>query len=85
MRILDQKSWAWTLYELQPDRLVLAVMCGSVALFEMNIPLDEVDLAQYRQTGHEYIEALAGKVMLSPKQFQTRHIHLDTPESGQTP
>lgn len=40
MNEIERQSNAWVIYELdEPYRLVLSVLCGSVALYELNIEL----------------------------------------------
>lgn len=77
MNAIPLLSNAWVLYELeQPYRLVLSVLCGGVALYELNIELTHEEREEYMAAGAVVLEALADKVRTQPHRFQSHHVKL---------
>lgn len=40
---IRQKSWNYTLYKSDNGALILSVVCGGSAMYELNIPVDNAD------------------------------------------
>ena len=83
MNVIALQSNAWVLYELeQPYRLVLSVLCGGVALYELNIELTHEEREEYMVAGAVVLEALADKVRTHPQRFQSRHVKVTSNDPG---
>lgn len=54
--------------------LLISVVCGTVALFDRNIRLSEVEKKYYEQNGIAYLDKLASDISHSPEKYQDRHI-----------
>lgn len=77
MNEIERQSHAWVLYELdEPYRLVLSVLCGTVALYELNIELTPEEREEYMVAGTVSLEVLADKVRTHPNRYQSRHVQL---------
>ena len=55
------------------DKMILSVLCSSVALFSVNIELNDSEKEGFEKFGESYINDLAKKVRRVPSVFQTRH------------
>lgn len=71
MHVIDEASWSWLLYA-QGERRVLAVLCGSVALYELAIELDSQECARIALDRVE-IERLAREIAGAPLHYWSRH------------
>lgn len=77
MNEIERQSNAWVLYELdEPYRLVLSVLCGSVALYQLNIELTPEEREEYMVAGTVSVEVIADKVRSCPNRYKSRHIQL---------
>jgi hypothetical protein len=74
---VDNEGW----YSLLEDEngLLLAVMCGGIAMYEMKIRLTAEEFASYRELGKSYLDELARSVAYSPDRFRDRSIETWTP------
>lgn len=72
MKEVIKKNWEYTLFEVE-DKMILSVLCGSVALFTVNIKLNESEKESFEKFGESYIDDLAEKVRTDPSDFQIRH------------
>ena len=72
MKEIIKKNWEYTLFE-KKDKMILSVLCGSVALFTVNIKLNESEKESFEKFGESYIDDLAEKVRTDPSDFQIRH------------
>lgn len=72
MKVVIKKNWEYTLFE-KKDRMILSVLGGSVALFTVNIELNESEKKGFEKFGESYIDHLAEKIRTVPSDFQTRH------------
>lgn len=68
---LIRKDWDYTLYET-PEGLLLSVLAGTVALFEVEILLSQEEYAQYQLLGFSYLDRLANEVRSEPEKYQNR-------------
>ena len=73
MHVVDEATWSWMLLA-EGEEHVLSVICGTVAVYEIEFALDAEELAAYRRQGRPYIEKLADRVIISPSTFKARHI-----------
>lgn len=72
--VIAERRWAWMLYE-DDGRLVLCVVCGSVALYELAIELRADEVESYRAGGDAAVDQLARQVSDEPRKYWTRRIH----------
>ena len=70
MKVIDQKSWSWTLYQ-RNDEYILSVLCGSVAMYGREIVLNANETAEYLL--HE-IDEIAKRVTYEPSKYRSRKI-----------
>ena len=68
-----QKRWAYTLHRLKDGRVVLSVLCGSAAMFELNIPLDD-EAAAKAIVDQSFLEEYANNIRNNPEQYAPRSI-----------
>lgn len=61
MEILINESWNYQLVKNQ-DKYVLSVMCGSVALYEVEKELTDAQIKEYNEKGKAYIDELVGMI-----------------------
>ena len=67
------KPWDYRFFERNKNHY-LFVMCGSVAVFEINIELNENEKLMYEKLGVEYISELAKNIQFSPSSFSYRSL-----------
>jgi hypothetical protein len=72
-KVVD-KAWSYTLYEAY-DKYVLSVLCGGVAMYELNIPL-ELDEGVRAISDSAYLDALASEIRDNPHRFAPRSIKI---------
>jgi hypothetical protein len=76
MKELIKESWSHILYE-KDGELILSVICGGVALFDVNIVLNEEERSTFEKHGQDYINTLAGDIRSHPSKFAERNIRID--------
>ena len=54
--------------------MFLSVVCGTVALYEIEFALNPEEIEGYAREGRAYLERLADRVMGTPGAFQARNI-----------
>ena len=59
------------------EKLVFSVICGSVAIFEINIFLNKEEIKNYNARGEEYLKELALHIRNNPKSYNDRYVDLD--------
>jgi hypothetical protein len=70
-----EKPWAYTLYQIEERGFVLSVLCGDVAMYQLNIPLDQ-------ETGSKaiaddiFLEEYANDVRDNPARYADRCIKI---------
>lgn len=72
MKELINKPWSYTFFE-DDNKYFLSVLCGSSALFEINLILEEEETALYNTFGEDYIESLAINVKEDPSKYSDRN------------
>ncbi len=75
MKKIIDRQWDYTLFE-KNDELILSTVCGSVGIFEINIPLTTDEIDEYNQKGEKYIEILARKIQRTPSEYKIRHVEI---------
>lgn len=67
-----EKKWTYTLYGSEIGH-ILSVVCGDVALYELNIPLSP-DEAIKLLADNEYLDRLATDIANNPQKFAWKSI-----------
>ncbi|MDI9866837.1 hypothetical protein [Flectobacillus longus] len=67
------KPWNYKFIE-RNTQYFLFVMCGGVAVFEINIQLNDEETLLYKNLGTEYIDQLAKKIQYSPSLYSSRNL-----------
>ncbi|MET7030094.1 hypothetical protein [Sediminicola luteus] len=67
-----EKNWEYTLYE-NDGAFILSVICGSVALYTINVELNELEKNTFFELGNSFIEDFAEKIRQNPSFFKNRH------------
>jgi hypothetical protein len=65
---LAHEAWTYTLYRLEKGGVVLSVLCGGAALYELNIPLDD-DTAARAIADQKFLEAYASEIRSNPDEY----------------
>lgn len=73
MKELLKKDWQYILFEDDGD-LLLKVICGSIAIFELNIKLNDLEKTNFQLLGEEYIDKLANEISSNYPKYQSRSI-----------
>lgn len=81
MRALIHSGWDYTLFE-DGDSLILSVPSGGVAIFEVNVALNDEETTAFRAQGIEGLRALIEQMRQSPRSFQRRQIELPRAPRG---
>lgn len=72
---IAEKRWAYTLYKLSDGSIVLSVLCGGAAMFELNIPLDAED-AEKAVLDEKFVEEYASSIRTNPERYAHRSISI---------
>ena len=70
MKELLKEAWSFTLYEDDKGKLLLEVMIGSLAMYELKYELPPEDVAAYREEGAGYIKRLVRDIQENPSNYQ---------------
>ena len=73
MTEIINKPWDYRFFE-KNMKYYLFVMCGSVAVFEINIELNQDEIQLYKNLGNVYIDELAKKIQFSPSSYAERNL-----------
>jgi hypothetical protein len=71
---LAEKRWTYTLYR-SDHSYVLSVVCGSVGLFELNIPLSDADGTKALED-KGFLEQLVAEIADDPKKYSSQSISI---------
>ena len=74
MKEIAKKDWEYTLVQDNDGAYVLAVVCGTIAVYTLEIRLNASETAEYLKKGIKYLEGLVNQVRSSPASFQDRAI-----------
>ena len=72
---IAKKDWAYTLYKSE-DNYILSVVCGDVAIYELNIQLNDYEINRYMEN-QEYLEEIASEITTNPRKYSPRGIILE--------
>ena len=73
MQILLEDHYFYTLYQ-DTNRLLLSVVCGTVAVFDVTIQLTEAETKDFYEKGQSFIVSLAYQVLDNPDSFLSRKV-----------
>ena len=73
MNVLAQDRWSFTL-EDHGDRLLLVVVCGTVAVHDVVLELSDDEQAAWSTDGVVAIRALAARVQARPQAYLARSV-----------
>ena len=77
LEVLLKVSWTFVLFTYG-HRYFLSVVCGSVALYNVNIELSAEEIDLYRREGEDGIAKLAREVFNNPSMYEARKIEIPT-------
>lgn len=77
MKDIFKKEWDYTLYE-NGEKLILSVVCGSVAIYLVNLELNKSEVNSYKKNGLVFIAQFADKIREKPSMFKERHKELSS-------
>ena len=77
MKEILKKSWNYTLFE-NNEFYFLCVVCGGVAMFEINIKLTQDEKTEYEKSGESFIDNLARDIQNYPSKYAERNTKLPT-------
>jgi hypothetical protein len=72
---IAEKPWAYTLYKLEDGTIVLSVLCGGAAMYELNIPLD-CDTASKAIADDVFLGKYADDIRYHPERYADRNIQI---------
>ena len=73
MNTIISKSWQYSLHK-EGEKLLLSVVCGTVAIFTVTIELSEQEKNLFLEKGERYIDELAAEITYNPEAFMTRNV-----------
>ncbi len=74
-RTILEEPWSFSFWEEPDGALVLEVLCGTVAIFEVAVCFTEEQRAAYAREGEGFVRALARRVADAPASFRTPQPH----------
>lgn len=72
---LAEKQWAYTLYRVDDGTIVLSVLCGGPAMYELNIPLDQ-DTASQVIADEVFLGKCVSDIRDHPDRYADRNIRM---------
>lgn len=73
MKEVIKKQWSYTLYE-SDESYVLSVICGTVALYTIQVQLNEEEINAFKVNGVDYIDSLVKTIQSEPDKFKDRRM-----------
>jgi hypothetical protein len=73
MEVIAEQPWSWMLIA-DGDRLFLSVVCGGVGVYDVDVELSGDEVANYGQSGNEYLNQFARAVSAAPISFEARRL-----------
>jgi len=67
--ILQNDDQMFSLAEDDQENLVLSVICGGMATYEVVIPLTKDEVSSYHQEGKAFLERLVATIQRNPDSF----------------
>ncbi len=74
MQVLESSPWDWMLFR-DEGKLFFTVLCGSVAMYSLDIQLSESEVTEYDNRNREALVSLATKIRMNPESYSERHIN----------
>lgn len=71
MKEVLKKQWSYTLYE-SDEGYALSVICGTVALYTIQVQLNEEEVDAFKVNGVDYIDSLVKTIQSEPDKFKDR-------------
>jgi len=75
MKEVIKKNWDYCLYEKE-GKLILSVICGSIALYNVNFELNKSEENSYNEIGQTFLTQLVDMVREKPSMFESRHMDI---------
>jgi len=72
MKEIFRSQWNYMLCEKE-GKLFFSVICGSIAIYEINIFLNESEIKNYEAMGKEFLNELAEHIRNNPKVYNERN------------
>ncbi|MDI1257329.1 MAG: hypothetical protein PSV16_14640 [Flavobacterium sp.] len=69
METIFQKEWDYTFSKNGNNKFILSVVCGSIALFEVDIILNQEEINRYNEDGEKFISSLAKTIREKPENW----------------
>lgn len=73
MKVVEEAPWSWMLLA-EGAEMYLSVVCGTVAVYEIEFALTPEESEGYARAGKGFLERLAERVIGVPGEFRARHI-----------
>jgi hypothetical protein len=73
MKAIASEPNLFILYHNDND-FILSVECGTSAVYDLQIKLNEQEVIEYKAIGDEYIHGLALRINSSPENYESRRI-----------
>jgi hypothetical protein len=73
MKELLQDHYNYTLYEKE-GKLLLSVVCGTVAVFDLTIELTQTEAQKFEQEGQAFIASFADTIRYAPDDYLKRRV-----------
>lgn len=74
MEIIVKKNWNYILSKKEGN-LILSVICGTVAQFELDIVLNSDEIEKYHTLGEVFLNQLADEIRSSPSEWKKRNLN----------
>jgi hypothetical protein len=71
MKEILQEPWLYSLYE-DGESLILSVVCGTVAVYDLTIELTTEEKQQFATLGKPFLHTLALQISSRPSDYQDR-------------
>lgn len=68
-----RQNWFYILYR-EEEKYILSVTCGTSAVFDLEILLDQDEIKSLLEKGEPFVEELAGQIRNDPDAFLHRKI-----------
>jgi len=76
MKEILRSQWNYILCEKEGE-LLFSVICGSVAIYEINIFLNDEEIEKYNAGGEGFLKELAEHIRNNSKVYNDRHVQID--------
>lgn len=77
---IERESWNYILFRRRRD-IIISVVSGGVALYEINVRLNDEDVSNYESNGKGFLKELANEIRLRPGRFEDRFGVISKPAS----